>query len=105
MSSTVHLGLAVSSHADGTLCTSTISTVTATSFETRHDGLTTQTTNSQYVRLPSPPGNMPLWEGRRSRLDHGLADNPAATVQVDANANRRAIDPLIYGVNGPIKRR
>jgi hypothetical protein len=28
-----------------------------------------------------------------------LADNPAATVQVDANANRRPISPLIYGAN------
>ena len=28
-----------------------------------------------------------------------FAQNPAATVQVDANANRRAISPLIYGAN------
>ena len=27
------------------------------------------------------------------------ADNPAATVNVNANANRRAISPLIYGAN------
>ena len=27
-----------------------------------------------------------------------LAQNPAATISVDANANRRAINPLIYGV-------
>ncbi len=28
-----------------------------------------------------------------------IAQNPAATVQVDANASRRAISPLIYGAN------
>src|SRR5450631_3802899 len=29
---------------------------------------------------------------------HGLAQNPATTVNVDANANRRAINPNIYGI-------
>lgn len=28
-----------------------------------------------------------------------IAQNPAATVQVDANANRKPISPLIYGAN------
>lgn len=56
----------------------------------------------------SPRARSGLWGLRKAAVLAGviaaipanlLADNPAATVTVDAGANRHAISPLIYGAN------